>query len=920
MISKVRRIIVTAGFLLTGLVITFLTMAVSWWYQLWDGYPRGSDVISHLFRVNQILEFCPHFKWFHSWSGGTPHFLWYPSINYLLIAGAKLVTSFSSEFLLSLLGVLSVALGAVAVFLVAYELTKTYLLSLAGAFVYIFTPAVWAVVFSMGGYNRGVSIAFFGLSIWACVWWLRTFQEAKENRLAYFLTVVFLALSIFTHFTCGGPQAFLAVFVLIIFAVQGWLRRIVTAAKVLVPAGFLTAMFTLPLVLTRTFSGSMVAGQESFRLEDMFVSWSSLFYLFTNENIRGFSGGLFRLSPLLLPLLVVFMGAVILLRRKALFKGKLLWCTFLGLSFFSFLFIIYATVYFPFLKHYGAGFFDPRMAIFFLPALLAPMVAVGIYWLAGGKVVREMAGFFLIILAVGWFFIQFPYGDLPRIQAIPSKSYLSLPAYPPKTQFNFRFGTGNYSNLAESFNYHFPYVPQTRDYFATGVVAPDYYVYLVLAGWQWEDNYLETNFLFDWWGVKQFAMMNNEANVEYNPLEKFKKESSYYNFLASNEAFSVFDYQEANTVTSATDVPALLVIGSEKTKAYNLVFRSLAQGNLNSRYVIPIYGKEHIDDYSLAELKQFPLIFLYDYKFHQSKKAGKLLKKYVEAGGSLIIEANKNIEEKREILEKLEVWPVEEVKKTDFGKEWQLTSAGNYGGILTDVDFAKFAPAVFAQDPWGIAYASQIKDWAKPVVYDNGEPVIVAGELGKGRVIWSGMNFPYHIVTYNNEEEAKFIGKMIAWVQKKEELKPEPLVLSQEYKDPNSKSLFFETEKYKVEFVHPEKRVITLKKPAKGVIFKEFHFLNWQAFINGKKTKIYKAGPEFMYLVLPDSKPGDKVEFVFQTHFVQWLGGLISLFTFLGLLFYSLKGRTFQLFSKKLSARLVLPLKTLSSWWEKEDE
>lgn len=914
---KTRRFIAIIGFLLTVLLITVLTVAVSWWYQFWDGYPRGTDVISHLFRINQILEFWPHFKWFHSWSGGTPHFLWYPSVSYLSIAAAEVVTSLSPEFLLTLFGVLSVALAALAVFLVTYELTKTYLLSLAGTLIYIVTPAVWSVDFSMAGYNRGISIAFLGLSLWACVWWLRTFREAKENRLAYFLTVIFLGLSFITHYVCG-PQAFAVVFVLIIFGLSSWSRRIAGVIKVLIPAGLLTAIFVLPLVLTRTLSDSMVVGQESFRFEDMFVPGSSLFYLFTHKNIRGFSGELFRLSPLLLPLLIVLVGLVIFFRRKALSQSELLLRVFLGMTFISLLLIIYATVYFPFLKHYGSGILDPRMTLFFLPSFLAPMVPIGVYWLVEGRLARQIAGFFLIISAALWFFIQFPYGGLPRIQAIPSRTYLSLPVYPLETQFNFRFGTGNYSNIAESFNYQYPYVPQTRDYFATGVVAPDYYVYLIMAGWQWENNYPETNFLFDWWGTKQFAVMNDEAGVEYNPLEKFTKQPNDYTLLGSDELFSVFEYQESSMVTSVTDVPALLIIGSEKTKAYNLAFRSLAQSNLNSRYIIPVYGKEFIDEYKLDELKQFPVLLLHDYKFHNSEKAGLLLKEYVENGGGLIIEANKTSEGKKEILEKLRPYPVDGVARTDFGKQWYLTTSNRHKEILANIDFTKFAPAIFNDGPWGIAYASGIKEWAKPVLYDKGKPVIVAGELGRGKVIWSGMNLLYHIVTYNNEEESRLLGQMVAWVQGKEKLEPEPLSIYQEYKDPDSKSLFFESERCKIEFVHPEKRIVTLKNPAKGVLFKEAWFQNWHVSINGKRGRIYKAGPEFMYVPLAEAKAGDKIEFVFGTHFIQWLGRILSTGTFFGLVFYLFNWRVFKDWPEKVKMKLLSPVKHLAKWWGNE--
>lgn len=911
----IQKVFVFFGFVVTIVFLVALTFGVSWWLELWVGYPRGTDAISHLFRAKQVFQFWPNYNWFHSWAGGMPHFFWYPSLLYLLLALGKFLTSFSFEFLLSFVGVLSVAVAVVAVYLLVYRLTKIYFLSLASAIIYAITPGVWVPDFVMGTYSRGISIAFLGLALWTSVCWLEAYKQKKESRWAYFSTVIFLGLAFLSHYN-GGPQAFVFVFILIWFGVKDWSKKILAEFKVFIPATFLAAFLIFPLIFLTSPSISLIAGHESYEFSEMFLSFSSLFNVFTNINLEGFSGEFYRLTPLLLPLIVITGVLLLLFRRKILRQGSLAWRMFLALGLISVLLIIYGTVRLPFLKHYGSGVFDPRMIVMFVPSVLAPMVAIGIYLLFEKKIFREIAGIAVIGLALLWFFVQFPLVEKPKIAGFDVASRLRLPVEPRPDQFNFRWGTGNYSGLAVSFNYVYPYVPQTRDYSAVSVVVPDYYTYLVLAGWRWEDNYSETNFLFDWWGVKEFVVYNNEPGAIGDPLAKFSKKQNDYPLKGEDETWSVFEYLQPSPILAATNAPPVLVIGSEETKAHNLIFRSLAQSDLNSKYLVPVHGKEYIDDYEEDELNRFPIIIISNYKYRNFEKAAALLEKYVKSGGGLLIESEKEVEIEFSKAGALPVpWPVEKVEKTDFGKEWYLTKK-DYPEILSDINLENFAPAIFDDGPWGIAYSEKIKSWARVILTDKDKPVMVAGELGNGRVVWSGMNFPYHITTYGNIEESRLLGKVLAWLNKKNEFTPQETSVYTSGKSASGDSLFFETDHQKIEFVHPEKRIVTLKVPAKGVLFKEAYFPGWKAYLNDKQVSLYKAGPDFMYVPLENSRSGDKVVFEFSLPPIIIVGAGISLATLIILIYYLLGGQVRITFLKRVGQKLQFG--KLKGWWDED--
>lgn len=912
--------IVKKTFRFLALVVTVvflvgLTLFVSWYFKFWEGYPQGTDSISHIFRANQIFRFWPNYYWFHSWSGGTPHFFWYPSLLYLLLAFTKFLTSLSFEFLLSFAGVLSVAVAVVAVFLLAYRLTKTYFLGLASAIVYIITPGIWVSGFVMGTYSRGFSIAFLGLALWSSVCWLEAREKKTKTRKSYFFTVVFLGLAFLAHYN-GGPQAFVFVFILIAFGIKDWSNKILAEFKIFVPATLLTTFLVFPLIFLRSPSISMVTGHVSYEYSDMFLSFSSLFNIFTDVSFEGFSGEFFRLTPLMLPLICINGVLLVLFRRKILKQASLAWRMFLGMGLISVLLVFYGTIRIPFLKHYGSGVFDPRMIVMFIPSVLAPMVAIGIYLLFEKRIFREIAGLVIIGLASLWFFVQFPLVEKPKFSSLSITSYLELPVKPDPDQFNFRWGTGNYSGAAVSFNSVYPYVPQTRDYSAVSVVVPDYYIYLVLAGWRWEDNYPETSFLFDWWGVKEFMVYKNESRELGDPLAKFSKKQEDYPLKGENVTWSVFEYLQSSPILATTNAVPVMIIGSEESKAYNLIFRSLAQSDLNSKYLVPVHGKQYIDDYKEEELKKFPVIFISNYKYRNFEKAAALLEKYVKSGGGLLIESEKEAEMELSRAEVLPVpWPVEKVVKTDFGKEWYLAKK-DYPEIMSDVKLENFAPAVFDDGPWGIAYSERIKSWAKVVLTDKDKPVMVAGELGNGRVVWSGMNFPYHITTYGNVEESKLLGKVLAWLDKRNEFIPQEIPVYTSGKTALGDSLFFETEDQKIEFVHPQKRVVTLKAPAKGVLFKEAYFSGWKAYLNGKRISLYKAGPDFMYVPLENSKSGDKVVFVFGLPPILIVGAGISLTTFFVLIYYLLGGQVRITFLKSVGQKMQFG--KLKGWWDED--
>jgi hypothetical protein len=155
------------------------------------------------------------------------------------------------------------------------------------------------------------------------------------------------------------------------------------------------------------------------------------------------------------------------------------------------------------------------------------------------------------------------------------------------------------------------------------------------------------------------------------------------------------------------------------------------------------------------------------------------------------------------------------------------------------------------------------------VLLSDGRPVVVAGLLGSGRVVWSGLNLPYHIVSNQIEEESRLLAQEISWASPREASDPA----------------------YSVTFVNPQLRTIAITSPGTGVLFKESSFPNWHATINGTTAPVYEAGLGFMYVPLGrDVRYPAQVRFEFERSALEWVGDAISIVALAGLCVYLLVG------------------------------
>ncbi|MFZ5366482.1 MAG: hypothetical protein ACOZBZ_04325 [Patescibacteria group bacterium] len=419
-------------------------------------------------------------------------------------------------------------------------------------------------------------------------------------------------------------------------------------------------------------------------------------------------------------------------------------------------------------------------------------------------------------------------------------------------------------------------------------------------------------FLIDWYAIRYFEG-GGLALAEYLEQDPGVVETKTEVNIEASEPLKPYKFFDEITspIIRPTNSPTILMVGD--TVAYDTFLKVLATENLNSRYLIPLHGPEYLEDLSSWDLADFDVIFLYSYKYRNEKdfrsrpnRVWEKLEEYVRAGGRLLIETGEEVMESdssalssrgQDILP--DVFPIERTLRGALGESWDLTVTES--PIVEGIEFGKFSQLLYEGSPWKLSYASNsVRPWAKTILSQGGKPILVEGKLGEGKVIWSGINLPYHFLYYLNLEEGELfkniLGEMVS-LGREEDIKTA-----------------------RVWRISPEKIEVSGENFS-GIVFKEQAYPGWQGNLlepQNKKLKVYRAGPYFMYFKIPEETKGKiKASLTYKGAPLGWLLFIISMetiiFVFLGFIFEKSLSRFILILSSKVGRRL-------NTWWGKEEE
>ncbi len=366
--------------------------------------------------------------------------------------------------------------------------------------------------------------------------------------------------------------------------------------------------------------------------------------------------------------------------------------------------------------------------------------------------------------------------------------------------------------------------------------------------------------------------------------------------------FSKIKDEFTSVIAHGSDAPAVLVISD--FPGYEQIWRMLAAENLNSRFVITVNQDKFIDSYNRNDLKNFDAIILHNYDYYNKSKAFRMLQEYVKEGGKVFIDTGGEIKDSQS-NQLDELLPVKSTERKELSKDWGLEVVDD--PITSGIDFSKFGPPIFNNDPWKFSYPVKdfdLRDDSKVILKNNGKPILIVRNYGLGKVIWSGMNLPYHFNQYNIVEEEKFFKNILGQLI---EIKKHDILPVQ------------------VLWKSPENITIKDNINTKGILVKEELYDSWTLNLRGGSIKypaLYKAGPTypgFMYIPLNNSKQQTfSIDLKYHGLVSYWVYAFVSLVSIIVILEKILFNGKFIL--NRLNKFKDKSSKVMGSWWEKEEE
>jgi len=817
---------------------------------LLTGFPRGGDTPIHMVKILFIEENWPYVRWSHEWGSGCPLFLEYPPGSYYISLCFQKMLNVSLFDAYKLVSFASVLFAAFAIYFFMKTNFKGELAALAAAILYLATPTSWNFLSYWGFFPQSVAVPFL---IFMLVFY-GLYQRRERKR--YLIASIFCyTLVLLTHQFLSFVGPFLLgvyALALVIASKASFWKSIIIVFTLGVASLCLAGFWYLPYLTSylRITMGMISAGTT---VEIRYLDLPSLLGTSPSSN--------FLRLALWLDIFAL-VGAVFAVKKRGLFLFPLI---------LSILTIILSLE--PAIGVLSFLYLERFMAIRLLILIgifLSMLAGIGFSELvmrANALVNRKgRRTVFRRLLVVSFILLIFAPTSL-YMRGEEERSTYHLGTYNLSERISEHID-GEFSRilvheggLSETLSL-VTKVPQAGSYIGN-LLIPDWLEFVHEAFYGEIGGKKTVQYLADWFGVKYVTITDQHASL-------WKYDSDLWSPIWSQDGFLLLRYANATSIISASNVPVVLIVGNDI--AYNNIFCGLSACGCDTHSLILVRGSDCLEDYSLEELDRFDVVVLYGYSYRDRDKSWALLAEYVKNGGGLVIDTGYSPDTGGSMPAPC---PVKEVNKSAVNRDWHSTYIDYQ--ITNGIDFSSFSPAIYEGGPWGVSASGNdsVHSWAQPIFWDEGRPLVVCGQQDKGRVIWSGLNLPYHVLTYGNYWEALFLANMIKWASGAIE------------------NLSF-TDNYMVKRESPERIEIRVNEKTSGVLVRECYFGNWHAYIEVESgpmqnLKIYKAGPDFMYVHVPSNvEPPARVFFEYGWTWSEIAGYAISVITFAVLVMYTI--------------------------------
>lgn len=205
----------------------------------------------------------------------------------------------------------------------------------------------------------------------------------------------------------------------------------------------------------------------------------------------------------------------------------------------------------------------------------------------------------------------------------------------------------------------------------------------------------------------------------------------------------------------------VLVVGrlsSDASNPYNQVFKQAAQGLIpfSSGWLVRSRSA-YIDDYSDSELARYSSLLLLGYQYHDASVAWQRLDTYVRNGGRLFVETGwQYTDPDWNLSSAYSVLPVDKLGWGPLDPKAAVTVEG-----ASDPAFGTFT---YQGGGWGASSAASVRTGAEALVSVGSKVVVARWSVGRGEVLWSGMNLFAHADVSQSADESAFVARQFAWL------------------------------------------------------------------------------------------------------------------------------------------------------------
>lgn len=410
-------------------------------------------------------------------------------------------------------------------------------------------------------------------------------------------------------------------------------------------------------------------------------------------------------------------------------------------------------------------------------------------------------------------------------------------------------------------------------------------------------------FLADWYGVRYLI---TKAHEEMEVAPHFYEDAPYILAKTASQAPAGIELSPefVSEIARPSKQPVLGFVGDDQ--AYDYLLRNLGMLNLNSNYLIPIRLANFVEDLTPERLAGIDGLIVYDYRKKKDsegyQEGWKRLAEFVRDGGVIFVETGAGCPEKWG--EKIpELFPISQLDSGSLGKAWDIETT-----FFKESDFRNLSPLTYQEGFWAVSFVpsdSLVRPGAKILLKQAGKPVVVESLVGKGKVIWSGLNLFYRPL--HHQETALAETQLLRGIL--------------------GELASLKRSKIDFTFNRPrQEKVILNFTGGHGALLKENNYGGWiaQAEVNGKRIRlpVLSAGPDFMYAPLPKEfwNQQIKIEFIYQGLWYYRLFFIIAIVTFIFLLdLIILNQKIFSLFFLPIKAKVNRTREIVKKRWSEEE-